>query len=354
MAKVTRSSISADYKYLGKEPEFDGSELTEMQLIRTYSWYNYFAVGANKDASKDYIVEYAKANKMKIYISNHEKPTFGWIARILTRGGKVSDVVMTRFNEYMHSLRKPVASNDDNAPATVEVVKTNPLDKWIPDFEDAVDSQASSFSAYKYLVSNSVPQVYVKQIAEYYQPILEEAQGAYNKVDKVLTECYNNYSRADLKKYVAYLQLIIDDCARYLGNVKKERKPRAKKAKPVATLLKHFKYQQSHAPLKLTSENAEKIIGASALYALNTKYNTLTMYVAKDATGLTVNRTSIANIDEKQSMTKRVGRSVEKIVNDILNGTKRSRLLVLKNVKTDAIKLADRINENVILLKVDK
>ena len=353
MAKISRSSISADYKYLGKEPEFDGSVLTEMQLIRTYSWYNYFAAGPNKDASKDYIAEYAKNNRIKIYISNHDKPTFGWIARILTRGGKVSDDVLTRFNAYIQGLRKPVASNDDT-PAPVESVKTNPLDKWIPDFEDAVDSQASSFSAYKYLVSNSVPQVYVKQIAEYYQPILDEAQGALNKVDKALTECYNNYSRVELKKYIAYLQFIIDDCARYLGNVKKERKPRKKKAKSTESLLKYFKYQQSHAPLKLTSENAEKIIGASALYALNTKYNTLTMYVAKDATGLTVNRTSIANIDEKQSMTKRVGRSVEKIVNDILNGTKRSRLLVLKNVKTDAIKLADRINENVILLKVDK
>src|SRR5690606_30992533 len=147
---------------------------------------------------------------------------------------------------------------------------------------------------------------------------------------------------------------IVDDCDKFLSNVKKERKPRKKREKSVDSLLKHFKYQQNDTALKLTSEDPAKIIGSTSIYVLNTKYKTLTVFHAKNGETLSINRTAIANYDEKTSRTKRAGRALNKVIDAINNGTKKSRIKVIDTIKTDDAKFTDRLNDSCIILKVDK
>lgn len=352
MAKAsTRSSIISEQKHLGKEPEFNGSVLTKIEVIKALNWYNHFC---DNEAAKTFVGDYCKNRKIKINISKHSTNTYAWLMRICDRGGILDNVTMTKMQSYVNGLVKIESSNPSNDNKIVEDKVINKVGQWLPEFEEAVDNFQQSFDSYTFISTNNIPQVYVRQISEYYAPILNELQLAYEKKEADLVEAYKIYSRTELKALVTRVRSIIEDCDKYLGNVKKERKPRKKRGKSVDSILKHFKYLKHDDNLKLSSDDPSKIIGASAVYVLNTKYKTLTMFVAKDSEGLNINRTAISNFDEKQSKTKRIGRKLEDVVKQITDGTKRSRLKVLDAVKADVASFTDRLNENSLIVRVDK
>lgn len=353
MAKqATRTSILTDMKYLGKEPEFSEIDLTMSDIIRSYNWYNYFK---EFDDSKKYIADYCAAKGMKISISRHNVSSYGWLARMITRGARVDDSSKKKLEDYINGLKSQKTDTvQDTQPVEVEVKNTNRLELWMPDFEEALDNFKSPFNAYNYLTARNVPQMYAKQLMEHYTEVRNEVHAAYNKEDEDLVFAYKIHTRAELKAMLTFLNNLVSDCEKYLGNVKKDRKPRKKKTKSVDSLLKYVKYQKTDDDLKIASEDPSKIIGASTLYVINTRYKTLTMFVAKDDNGLTMNRTAVANYDETKSVTKRIGRKISAVIDSINNGTKRSRAKILTDIKSDPIKLAERINENCILMKTEK
>lgn len=355
MAKVSaRTSRIVDVKYLGKEPTFDPEEvLTGSKLIRALSWYNHFK---DTDAAKNYLIEYAKSNNIKISAGNHSHPnTQAWIARMIQLGAKFDSPTMERFHSYIDNLKKQpreiVANDNQNNQRTAT---DNKLSQWLPDFEEAIDNYKSKFVAYDYFKNNQVPQIYVKQIGEWYSPLLSELKEAYLKQDEQLKEAYKNYSRTDLKALITFVESIINDVDSYLGNVKKERKPRKPRTKSIDTILKHFKYMKHSDVLKVSSEDPQKILGGQYLYVLNTKQNILTMFVAADQNGFGIQRTAITNYDEKQSISKKVGRRLDVVINQISAGTKRTRTKVLDSVKTNPTKLSDRLSDHHLIIKVDK
>lgn len=359
MAKATRTSILSDQKHLGREPEFKGEVLSGISLIKALNWYNYFG---DSDIAKTYIQEYCNKNKIKIKISNHFLNTYAWLARIKMRGGNFDEVTTRKFESYIkllqnganiQALNKLTHTEPTTASAEQKPIQ-NRLDLWMPAIEDMVDNYKSSDSMYNFIRANNIPQMYVRQIQDYYRPILEEAVAAYNKTDKELQEAYRHFSRADFKSYITRLKSIVEDCDKFLDNVKRERKPRKKKTKSVEAILKHFKYLKFDSNLQISSEDPSKIIGASAVYVFNVKYRTITVFTAKDGEGLSVSRTSIINYDEEQSLTKRTGRKTSEIVKKIVDGTKRSRIRVITDLKAEPIKFVNRLNENCLILKIDK
>lgn len=348
MARATRASIAVDQKYMGREPEFDGSLLSNIELVQVYNWYNHFKVS---DDAKEYLKAYAKLKKLKVSIRRFKVNTWGWLMRILMRGAKVEDSLIERLNAYL----KSIAGEDEvevAAPVALPVAK-NRLDEWMPDIEDAIDNYREKFNLYMYLTHKSVPQIYVNQIKDYYTNILNEMNLIGDKNHKDITECYKNMSKTDIRMYIRMLEQIVSDCDKFLANTRKQRKPRVAKEKSIDTILKHFKYLQTFDELKIVSEDPSKIIGAETLYAFNTKNKVLTMFVGLSG-GLNINRTTIINYDETKSITKRVGRRTEEVLKSIATGTKISRRKVLDKVTSDKIKIADRINDNTILLRIDK
>ena len=355
MAKTSRTTRLVDQKYLGGEPKFNPEEIISgTNLIRTYNWYNHFM---DAEKSKTFLNEYCKANDIEVDITKHNKNTFGWIARILSMGGRVEESAFHQFTGYLSNLRgHPPSDNQavsDNQ-VVMESIADSKIDVWMAQIEEAIDNYNTSFDMYSFLTTNSIPQMYARQIADFYKRVSEELVLAYEKKDEQLTEAYRNYSRSELKKFRVFVDSIIENCEKYLGNVKKERKPRKPMTKSVSSILKHFKYLEHDNNLKISSEDPSKILGASAVYVLNTKYNTLTMFVAKDANGFGISRTAISNYDEKQSMTKRAGRKLDEVINQITTGTKRSRLKVMDKISTDPSKFTDRLNEHSLILKIDK
>jgi hypothetical protein len=186
---------------------------------------------------------------------------------------------------------------------------------------------------------------------EKYVPLLQELIEASEGKDQQLKEAYKIYSKKQLKEFILFVNMLIEDSERYASNTKKVRKPRKPRTVSVEKRLKNFKYQKEDNTFKVASVDPEKILGAQELWTFNTKYKTLTVLRAMNREGLQIKGTSITNYDEQTSVTKRTGRKPEYFVERVLKGGK----IVLRKLMDEMNKeasLAYRINENTILLKV--
>jgi hypothetical protein len=207
---------------------------------------------------------------------------------------------------------------------------------------------------YKTLQSSEFPASMATKVADYYRPVMQEIIDAIGKKDEQLVEAYSKYTKVQLKARLALYTGIVEDCEKYSGNLRKARKPRKKKTVPVEQKMKFFQYQKQDNAMKLNSVNPETLLGAQELWAFNTKYKTLTVFRARGPAGLDVKRTAIIGHDEENSRAKKIGRKTEELVNKVLSGGKVALRKMFDDIKTDEIKISDRINTNVILLRVVK
>lgn len=347
----THTTNAINAKYLGQEPEFKANVIkTDSEMIRAYTWYS---TTKNVEDARKYLCEYLSGSPEKIaaveQIADHQlNKTMGWIARLLTQGTIIPAAASSKFNHFINSLELTT-----KVKKTRERNERDRLSDYIPDFETAVDAMDPEFSAYAYLTANSVPQSYANRIAQYYAPQAREMIDAAKRTDPQLVEGYRHMKYKDLVLSSKYLMMIVADCERFVGNVKKVRKPRKTKVRTDQDKLKLFNYMKSHDQMKLASINPQSILGASQLFSLNTSNNVLTMFIAK-AGGLSVHRSSISNYDEKLTKSKRVGKKVQQVLNIINLGNKKSRTTVLDTVSSEYIKSTDRINTSTILVKAFK
>jgi len=341
-------------KMLGGEPEFKNNKIpSKVDLITTYSWYSRMI---DNEQAKQWLLDYVEKNRPELVPTVralNEKTmtwTMAWIARLKMRDISFPDSTPEeKFEQYLNGLPVLVHKADE-----VEVQNSTPrnrLSEFLPDFEEAVDKLDPDFNTYEYLTSRNVPMVYAQRIADYYQDQLDEIKSALDKSCKQCVEAYSHMKKTQLAFFAKYLLNIIDDCVRYIGNNKKERKPRKTKAKKPEQILKHFQYKERDDTLKLISSDPQNILGATQLFALNTSYNVLTIHVAKEG-GFGVHRTSITNFDAAASKAKRVGKKLQPVIDAILQGNKKQRENCLNLVSTDFIAVNGRINKDTILLKV--
>jgi hypothetical protein len=120
---------------------------------------------------------------------------------------------------------------------------------------------------------------------------------------------------------------------------------------PVEKIIAKLKYQKSNEPLKLVSISPADIVGAKELWVYNTKSRKLGKYVAKEFAELSVKGTSIINFDENLSVQKTLRKPEEQLKEFKAAGKVQLRKF-LDDIKAVDIKLNGRINEEVVLLKV--
>ena len=354
-----------DIRHMGEEPELKGKILTDKLLSRTFNWYNYMC---SRVQAREYIETYLKANKRNDDLKLLKRvpdvwiiPQAGWLARILNRGGILSETYVERLDTRLAEiLGKANVKNDDASTeekktvAPVVSIQDRVKDKvsnFIAEFEKAIDEQGWTPSMYEWLQSKEIPAALANKIAEFYKPVADEAAELIGKrCDASLKEGYSTYNAEQLKRRAAFYQSIMTDCARHAGNAKKQKVIRKKKVVTVDKKLKSFKFQKESTEYKVVSVNPEKVVGAQELITFNTKYKLLTRFVALGNTGLDVKGTTIINYDEANSVSYRIGRKTEEHLETALRGGKRAFTKMLSGLKTCAIQ--HRINENTILLKV--
>jgi hypothetical protein len=212
---------------------------------------------------------------------------------------------------------------------------------------------------YDWLQGKEVSAANAKHMHEFYNPQLEEIEEAYcgivlkQEADEQIKEGYSGYSKDQLKKLFGFYVMIVEDLEQYMSNSKKERKPRVKKPMSAEKKLKDFKYMEFDNTKKIQSVQPVRILGASELWAFNTKYNQLTVLRATGSTTLDVHRTAIINFDPSQSETKKLkAKDVEAILKQVSDAGKVALRTIMKNARGSTQKLQERMNENTLLLRV--
>lgn len=361
--KVVRKSKSENYliniKYMGDEPSPRDS-YNDIDIIKSLNWYN---IMCNKQEARGFIETYlknqAREKELKLFKKVPDSwvnNTAAWTARMINQGfnlpEKHREFIEKKLKESFSHIKEKRTTTDNNQVSIQDRIKEKAND-LIADIEELVDNRETlnDFSFYEWLQKQEIPALYSPKIIEKYVPLLQELIEASEGKDQQLKEAYKIYNKKQLKEFILFVNMIIEDAERYASNTKKVRKPRKPRTVSVEKRLKNFKYQKEDNNFKIASINPEKIIGAQELWTFNTKYKTLTVLRATNREGLSVKGTSIINYDKQTSFTKRTGRKPEYFVERVLKGGK----IVLRKLMDEMNKeasLAYRINENTILLKV--
>jgi hypothetical protein len=188
-----------------------------------------------------------------------------------------------------------------------------------------------------------IKDLYARQYEEY----LEVAEGK----DEQLKEGYSHLSKAQLKKITAFYNEILTACDMLAQEAKINRAPRAKKTVPADKIVAKLKYLKSNEQLKLVSINPTDVLGAKELWVYNIKSRKLGKYVANEYLELGVKGTSITGFNENLSVQKTLRKPEEQLKEFKAAGKVQLRKF-LDDIKAVDIKLNGRINEDIVLLKV--
>ena len=246
-------------------------------------------------------------------------------------------------------LREAAARMTDELEDAYEKFQTDP---------DSFDPKA--FKVLNLLKGKGAKAAHARIIKNFYIHDLEEISEAIAGRDEDLKEAYSHRTKAQLKKLQTFLQDIDGACTMLMQEAKVERKPRAKKAKPVEKIIEKLKYKKSDEPLKLVSVNPADIVGANELWVYNVKTRKIGKYVAanidpkglgRDGSGLSVKGTTIIGFDENLSVQKTL-RKPEEQLNEFKAAGKVALRKFLDDIRAVDIKLNGRVNEDTVLLKV--
>lgn len=360
--KTTRTEqYLINIKYMGEEPIFPtDKQLTDQEYSSALSWYNYMC---SRSDSRTYLETYLKNTNRLIDLKNLKSVPdnkfiehAGWIARMLSRGVPLTKRSYNHMNAKLVEMLKHSTGQEEKIE-TKKVVNIQDrikekVSNFIGLFDEEIDSNGFTISMYDMLQKHEIPPTLASRVAEFFKPISDEAQELLKKdCNPQLKEGFNHLTKEQIKQRASFYKSILDDCDRYSGNVKKQKEQRAPKPMTADKKLKHFKFMKESKDHKLVSVNPEKVLGCQELWAFNVKYNTLTKFIALDRGGLDVDRMTITKYNGDTKTYKLASKKVKDTLETILSGGKRVVSKTLAELKEFPI-LQERINENVILLKV--
>lgn len=360
--KTTRTEqYLINIKYLGEEPIFPtDKQLTDQEYSSALSWYNYMC---SRSDSREYLETYLKNTNRLIDLKNLKSVPdnkfiehTGWIARMLSRGVPLTKRSYNHMNLKLVEMLKHSTGKEEKVE-TKKVINIQDrikekVSNFIGLFDEEIDKSGYTISMYEMLEKNEIQPTLANRVAEFFKPIADEAQELLKKdCNPQLKEGFNHLTKEQIKQRAAFYRSILDDCDRYAGNIKKQKQQRTPKPMTAEKKLKHFKFMRESKEHKLVSINPEKILGCQELWTFNIKYNTLTRFIALDRGGLDVDRMTITKYNGDTKTYKLTSKKIKDTLETILSGGKRILSKTLAELKEFPV-LQERINENVILLKV--
>lgn len=320
----------------------------------------------DKSLAKAVINYVKKENKDKASIlskaANWELVIPGKLVMILNAGGYLSpdhtNVLKQKIEEvYQKYLKvsKEVAVDDveESKPkAPVISIEQRIIDAARTQSEDIdyaidefINTKATSFSTKSFLLQKGISGAVAKKIAEYYEYPLNEAKEAYEGKCEQLVEGYSFFSRSELKKFIGFLESIVNDCRQHAVVSKK---PRTIKPKAPGVVVKRLKYMIKYDELNMRSVDPATMVGADTVYVYNTKNRKLFKYEAEDNSGLTVKGTTLINYSVTNSEAKTI-RKPEVFFKDLKIG-KRDMNKTFNDLKTKGSAVNGRVNQDCIIL----
>jgi hypothetical protein len=360
MARIT----DANMVYAGTEPKFS-VELSQLDLMKTLSWY-----AQNKDSKDAYkwACDFLK-KKHKLDVSSvikNQSPTFGFVCRIVSNGGLLSnkdqtwlDTEIQKLKEFLKNKKQPDVVDEPKVvvPNIQDRIREK-ASECIGELEGQLDDLITSkftIDAVPYAIMHTmeIKGVHTKHISDWFKAKRIEFDDVLHTDDDQVKEGYSNFSKPQLKKVIAWCDQVILDCGKIAGEAVKSRKPRKRKTKTPEQLVAKVKIMEEHKELKLKSVPAKDILGAMQLWVFNTKNRKLGCYHAIDADGLSVKGSSIINFNESKSVQKTL-RKPEAMLPEILKGGKVYLRSALDGIRAVESSLTGRLNADIILVRVVK
>lgn len=373
MSKIKRlgkaKQAIVDQKYYGTEPVLNKNSAT-IEIVEYYNWHNYFH---NDDDAKQFVLDYLKAKKFpksKIKAVSRIEPiklrTIGWNFRTLTLGGELPKNMEDDSLHLLENLctKLPEEEKEDEAPelptrpiVSIQQRIANRASNLIGDLECELDKFCiegkNDLNIREWFQNNAVKPAVANLISEYYTPLYSELYDTLSGEDEVLKEAYDHWTKSDLKRYVAFVKEILSTAETYAVAVKIERKPRKKKEKPAALVVKKLKYKEKDDDYNICSIVPANIVGADSLWTFNCKSRILAVYNALGPTGLSIKGTTVVGFDEKTSICKKL-RKPEDVLPRVLQGGKLVLRKLMDELTTSAKEANGRINSDIILLRFIK
>jgi hypothetical protein len=359
---------------VGGEPLFSQDKvLSGGELTVALNWYN--SMRESKDA-KRFLVEALKAAELDKRviaafsdISDADCRTIGFVARMISRGAKLTEIDQNQFENGLTGLvaaAESVAEEKQSAPKKQESSQENDTpvvsvqdriraqaSKVIGELEAELDNKGAVSNTKTILVESGVKGPQGKLILEWVETTRKSFLTIQRSKDAQIKEGYSNYSKKDWKNIMSWL----DECESSVNAViaakKAARKPRKRKEQPITKVVGAVKYLKADANLKATSIDPTQIVGALQLWVFNTKTRKLGVFNASDASGLTVKGTTVKGFDESKSFAKTL-RKPESKVPELVAAGKVALRKFMDEIKAKESTLKGRLNEDTLLLKVVK
>ena len=376
--KTRAERKTLDDIHYGPEPDVDYFE--NHSIHDFFNWYNYMW---DKKTSMEVLTKYANkfgyknANKFKkLMVPN----SLSYIVTGLEKGltfptpkqaeegetgneyyQKYVHAELRKWNKKAHKVFNMYLGQELNPETTVKKKRktvqeniNNKVQLLLAEVDFAIDVwDTQPFDMYKYLADNKASAAVAKKIPEEYQDLIDEVHEATYGKSKQLREGYNHMTKSEKTAFINFLKRIQTDSERYAENHKPVRK--VKKAKVISAQQKVSKlsFLVEDVDNKITSIEPSKIIGAEILYLFNAKTNQLSYYHATDRGGLDVTGTTIKNFDEDKSQVKKLGAKTTHFLDRVLSGGKIVLNKIMNEINSKASKVTGRVNNNMIILKVN-
>lgn len=283
---------------------------------------------------------------------------YGTLARLLSRGQELNVMHINRMDEMLEEIKTRAAKSPKPKVVVTQVV--NVQDKTMEkareiagEIEGEIDDYVKAKCPKDYKLKTPIKGYgapIVKYLSTCWVPLRNELEEAISGDDEQLVEGYGNFKKTELKRFLSFIESIIQESQQRVITAKAMRKPRATKQKSATVLAAKVKYMSEFAEHLIKSEHPSKIVKADEVWIYNTKYRRLTVYKPADGGVLGVKGTTITNFDITTSLSKTL-RKPEMI--RLLSGmTKRPLNTAFKDLTTKPSVPNGRINEECVILRV--
>jgi len=360
--RIRKTVEEIEARLVGGEPNYVGKTVSNNEMSEALNWYS-----NNRDSkvAAKYIGDYLKKNKLKASTDtiNKQPATFGWLCRLKLTGA----LFISKHDETFDKMLNDLLAADVKPEEVKPVVKTNVIsiqertDEKVSELsgelEGAIDDYIRNgfdkpISPYA-LLHGKAKSVHASKIAAFFKHIRQEYDEVLTTKDSDLKEGYGNFTKTQLKKLVAYCDLIILDCNKISGESKSSRKPRKRKAKSVEQIVAKVNYCSVDEEYGFKSLNPRDVVGSLQLWVFNVKTRKLGVYHAEDASGLSIKGSTLLSFSEAKSVQKTV-RKPKEIVPEVLSGGKVFLRNAIGNIRAVETKLNGRLNKDTVLLRIVK
>ena len=310
-------------------------------------------------------------------MNEHRFSVIGKYIYILNHGGELPDDILPGVlpslekviseEEYRLANKKevPVENNTEPMPERAIVSIQDRLNErtreiageiegWLDDFIlDKKKSEVKTVVEFVNLFKASeLKSPHMRIMHTIFERRSAEVENAVEGKDKDLTEGYSNFTKPELKKLNQFYKNLLSACVMLQEVAKVERAPRKKKPVSQEKLVSKIKYKKEDSSLGIVSLNPIQIISSKELWVYNTKTRKIAQYKALDERGLNVKGASILNYSS-DSAEKTVRKPAETLA-EFKKASKVKLRTFLKDLTTVDVPVSGKLNENHIILRIDK